>query len=97
MDDGSRLRADSNSLLKAVWLGGLRVTPLLLEAGSYINWCDDRGETALMVTCISKHVDQQSTSKSKMVRYLLDHRADPTMQNESDKTTLTHVCITRAE
>lgn len=32
------------------------------------------------------HVDQQSISKSKMVKYLLDNRADPNIQDKSGKT-----------
>ncbi|CAD7676030.1 unnamed protein product [Nyctereutes procyonoides] len=93
MDDDTELRTDGNSLLKAVWLGRLRLTRLLLEGGAYINESNDKGETALMVACITKHVDQQSISKSKMVKYLLDQRADPNIQDKSGKTALIHACI----
>ncbi|XP_058150593.1 ankyrin repeat domain-containing protein 34C [Dasypus novemcinctus] len=96
MDDDTELRTDRNSLLKAVWLGRLRLTRLLLEGGAYINESNDKGETALMVACITKHVDQQSISKSKMVKYLLDNRADPNIQDKSGKTALIHACIRRA-
>ncbi|XP_027426417.2 ankyrin repeat domain-containing protein 34C [Zalophus californianus] len=96
MDDDTELRTDGNSLLKAVWLGRLRLTRLLLEGGAYINESNDKGETALMVACITKHVDQQSISKSKMVKYLLDNRADPNIQDKSGKTALIHACIRRA-
>ncbi|KAM8784124.1 ankyrin repeat domain-containing protein 34C isoform 1-T1 [Rhynchonycteris naso] len=96
MDDDMELRTEGNSLLKAVWLGRLRLTRLLLEGGAYINESNDRGETALMVACITKHVDQQSISKSKMVKYLLDNRADPNIQDKSGKTALIHACIRRA-
>ncbi|KFO30072.1 ankyrin repeat domain-containing protein 34C [Fukomys damarensis] len=96
MDDNTELRTDGNSLLKAVWLGRLRLTRLLLEGGAYINESNDKGETALMVACITKHVDQQSISKSKMVKYLLDNRADPNIQDKSGKTALIHACIRRA-
>uniref|UniRef100_A0A8B9T887 Ankyrin repeat domain-containing protein 34C n=1 Tax=Anas platyrhynchos TaxID=8839 RepID=A0A8B9T887_ANAPL len=82
-----------NSLLKAVWLGRLRLTRLLLEGGAYINESNEKGETALMVACITKHVDQQSISKAKMVKYLLDNRADPNIQDKSGKTALMHACI----
>lgn len=49
-----------------------------------------------MVACITKHVDQQSISKSKMVKYLLDNRADPNIQDKSGKTALIHACIRKA-
>ncbi|XP_004644518.1 ankyrin repeat domain-containing protein 34C [Octodon degus] len=96
MDDDTELRTDGNSLLKAVWLGRLRLTRLLLEGGAYINESNDKGETALMVACITRHVDQQSISKPKMVKYLLDNRADPNIQDKSGKTALIHACIQRA-
>ncbi|XP_004999695.1 LOW QUALITY PROTEIN: ankyrin repeat domain-containing protein 34C [Cavia porcellus] len=96
MDNDTELRTDGNSLLKAVWLGRLRLTRLLLEGGAYINESNDKGETALMVACITQHVDQQSISKPKMVKYLLDNRADPNIQDKSGKTALIHACIRRA-
>ncbi|NXG66038.1 AN34C protein, partial [Hemiprocne comata] len=87
------MELEGNSLLKAVWLGRLRLTRLLLEGGAYINESNEKGETALMVACISKHVDQQSINKAKMVKYLLDNRADPNIQDKSGKTALMHACI----
>ncbi|NXC51002.1 AN34C protein, partial [Penelope pileata] len=87
------LQMGGNSLLKAVWLGRLRLTRLLLEGGAYINESNEKGETALMVACITTHVDQQSISKAKMVKYLLDNRADPNIQDKSGKTALMHACI----
>ncbi|XP_005141251.2 ankyrin repeat domain-containing protein 34C [Melopsittacus undulatus] len=91
--DVTELETGGNPLLKAVWLGRLRLTRLLLEGGAYINESNERGETALMVACITKHVDQQSISKLKMVKYLLDNRADPNIQDKSGKTALMHACI----
>ncbi|XP_035168113.1 LOW QUALITY PROTEIN: ankyrin repeat domain-containing protein 34C [Oxyura jamaicensis] len=93
MDEETVLQMGGNSLLKAVWLGRLRLTRLLLEGGAYINESNEKGETALMVACITKHVDQQSISKAKMVKYLLDNRADPNIQDKSGKTALMHACI----
>ncbi|KAK2539323.1 Ankrd34c [Columba livia] len=61
--------------------------------GAYINESNEKGETALMVACITKHVDQQSINKAKMVKYLLDNRADPNIQDKSGKTALMHACI----
>ncbi|XP_064312017.1 ankyrin repeat domain-containing protein 34C [Phalacrocorax carbo] len=93
MDEVTELEVGGNSLLKAVWLGRLRLTRLLLEGGAYINESNEKGETALMVACITKHVDQQSINKAKMVKYLLDNRADPNIQDKSGKTALMHACI----
>ncbi|NXT88767.1 AN34C protein, partial [Anhinga rufa] len=93
MDEVTELEMGGNSLLKAVWLGRLRLTRLLLEGGAYINESNEKGETALMVACITKHVDQQSINKAKMVKYLLDNRADPNIQDKSGKTALMHACI----
>ncbi|XP_052527853.1 ankyrin repeat domain-containing protein 34C [Tympanuchus pallidicinctus] len=93
MDEATELQTGGNSLLKAVWLGRLRLTRLLLEGGAYINESNEKGETALMVACITTHVDQQSISKAKMVKYLLDNRADPNIQDKSGKTALMHACI----
>ncbi|XP_009956104.1 PREDICTED: ankyrin repeat domain-containing protein 34C, partial [Leptosomus discolor] len=93
MDKVTELEMGGNSLLKAVWLGRLRLTRLLLEGGAYINESNEKGETALMVACITKHVDQQSINKAKMVKYLLDNRADPNIQDKSGKTALMHACI----
>ncbi|NXM78591.1 AN34C protein, partial [Serilophus lunatus] len=93
MDEVTELELGSNSLLKAVWLGRLRLTRLLLEGGAYINESNEKGETALMVACITTHIDQQSIHKAKMVKYLLDNRADPNIQDKSGKTALMHACI----
>lgn len=90
------LRTDGNSLLKAVWLRRLRLTRLLLEGGAYINESNERGETPLMVTCMSAHADQQSVSKCKMVKYLLDNQADPNIQDKTGRTALMHACIHKA-
>ncbi|XP_037306672.1 ankyrin repeat domain-containing protein 34C [Pungitius pungitius] len=96
MADILELRTDGNSLLKAVWLRRLRLTRLLLEGGAYINESNERGETPLMVACMSTHTDQQSVSKSKLVKYLLDNQADPNIQDKAGKTALMQACIHRA-
>lgn len=96
MADILELRTDGNSLLKAVWLRRLRLTRLLLEGGAYINESNERGETPLMVTCMSAHADQQSVSKCKMVKYLLDNQADPNIQDKTGRTALMHACIHKA-
>ncbi|XP_069019311.1 ankyrin repeat domain-containing protein 34C [Embiotoca jacksoni] len=96
MADILELRTDGNSLLKAVWLKRLRLTRLLLEGGAYINESNERGETPLMVACMSTHTDQQSVSKSKLVKYLLDNQADPNIQDKAGRTALMHACIHKA-
>ncbi|KAM9376067.1 ankyrin repeat domain-containing protein 34C [Pholidichthys leucotaenia] len=96
MADILELRTDGNSLLKAVWLRRLRLTRLLLEGGAYINESNERGETPLMVACMSTHTDPQSVSKSKLVKYLLDNQADPNIQDKSGRTALMHACIHKA-
>lgn len=96
MADILELRTDGNSLLKAVWLRRLRLTRLLLEGGAYINESNERGETPLMVACMSAHTDQQSVSKSKLVKYLLDNQADPNIQDKGGKTALMYACIHKA-
>lgn len=96
MADILELRTDGNSLLKAVWLRRLRLTRLLLEGGAYINESNERGETPLMVACMSTHTDQQSVSKSKLVKYLLENKADPNIQDKTGRTSLMHACIHKA-
>ncbi|XP_005989698.1 ankyrin repeat domain-containing protein 34C [Latimeria chalumnae] len=96
MDEQTEMRTDGKSLLKAVWLGRLRLTRLLLEGGAYINESNDKGETPLMAACMTKHVDYQSVSKAKMVKYLLENKADPNIQDKSGKTALMHACLERS-
>ncbi|KAJ8414870.1 hypothetical protein AAFF_G00023930 [Aldrovandia affinis] len=89
-------RTDGNSLLKAVYLSRLRLTRLLLEGGAYVNESNERGETPLMVACKTRHADQQSVPKAKMVKYLLESGADPNIQDKSGRTALMHACLERA-
>uniref|UniRef100_A0A8C2J6G2 Ankyrin repeat domain 34C n=1 Tax=Cyprinus carpio TaxID=7962 RepID=A0A8C2J6G2_CYPCA len=88
MADMLELRTDGNSLLKAVWLRRLRLTRLLLEGGAYINESNDRGETPLMVACMAKLSGQQRVSKCKLVKDLLDNKADPNIQDKAGRKTL---------
>ncbi|XP_028679023.2 ankyrin repeat domain-containing protein 34C [Erpetoichthys calabaricus] len=96
MDESPEVRTDGNSLLKAVWLRRLRLTRLLVEGGAYINESNDRGETPLMMACMSKHEDQQCVSRYKMVKYLLENKADPNIQDKTGRTSLMHACSERA-
>ncbi|NXU59227.1 AN34B protein, partial [Turnix velox] len=96
MSEAGELQAEWNSLIRAVYQRRLRLTRLLLEGGAYINESNDRGETPLMVACRTKHVDLQSVSKAKMVKYLLDNKADPNIQDKSGKTALMHACLEKA-
>nr|XP_032829715.1 ankyrin repeat domain-containing protein 34C-like [Petromyzon marinus] len=92
--DGAR--TGGNPLLRAVQLGRLRLTRLLLDGGAYVNESNDRGETPLMVACLTRHADAQSASKARMVRYLLEKKADPNIQDKCGRTALMHACCARA-
>ncbi|KAG8456430.1 hypothetical protein GDO86_002275 [Hymenochirus boettgeri] len=96
MDESLDVTTESNSLIKAVYQSRLRLTRLLLEGGAYINESNDRGETPLMIACKTKHVDQQSVSKVKMIKYLLENHADPNIQDKFGKTALMHACLENA-
>ncbi|XP_062828368.1 ankyrin repeat domain-containing protein 34B [Anolis carolinensis] len=96
MEESIELSPDGNSLIKAVYHRRLRLTRLLLEGGAYINESNDRGETPLMVACKTNHVDHQSVSKVKMVKYLLENKADPNIQDKTGKTALMHACVQKA-
>ncbi|XP_038276457.1 ankyrin repeat domain-containing protein 34C [Dermochelys coriacea] len=93
MDEVMELQMDGNSLLKAVWLGRLWLARLLPEGGTYINESNEKGETALMVACLTKHMDQQSTDKARMVKHLLDNGTDPNIQDKAGRTALMHACL----
>ncbi|NXS25713.1 AN34B protein, partial [Pomatostomus ruficeps] len=84
------------SLIKAVYQRRLRLTRLLIDGGAYVNESNSRGETPLMIACMTKHADLQSASKAKMVKYLLDNKADPNIQDKSGKTALMHACLEKA-
>uniref|UniRef100_A0A8B9BT27 Ankyrin repeat domain 34B n=1 Tax=Anser brachyrhynchus TaxID=132585 RepID=A0A8B9BT27_9AVES len=96
MNETVELPTDGNSLIRAVYQSRLRLTRLLLEGGAYINESNDRGETPLMIACKTKHVDAQSVCKAKMVKYLLENKADPNIQDKSGKTALMHACLEKA-
>ncbi|XP_068033537.1 ankyrin repeat domain-containing protein 34B [Anomalospiza imberbis] len=84
------------SLIKAVYQRRLRLTRLLIDGGAYVNESNSRGETPLMVACMTPHADLQSASKARMVKYLLDSKADPNIQDKSGKTALMHACLEKA-
>ncbi|KAM8984381.1 LOW QUALITY PROTEIN: ankyrin repeat domain-containing protein 34B [Ara ararauna] len=90
------LPVEGNSLIRAVYQRRLRLTRLLLEGIAYINESNDRGETPLMIACRTKHVDSQSVTKARIVKYLLENKADPNIQDKSGKTALMHACLERA-
>lgn len=87
---------NSNSLLKAVYQGRLRLTRLLLEGGAYINESNEHGETPLIIACKSTHIENQGVPKAKMIGYLLESGADPNIQDKSGKTALMHACLSQA-
>ncbi|NWI98084.1 AN34B protein, partial [Pitta sordida] len=84
------------SLIRAVYHRRLRLARLLIDGGAYVNESNSRGETPLMVACMTEHADLQSASKARMVKYLLDNKADPNIQDKSGKTALIHACLGRA-
>ncbi|KAF4082161.1 hypothetical protein AMELA_G00148450, partial [Ameiurus melas] len=96
MNGVQSIHTDSNSLLKAVYLGRLRLTRLLLEGGAYINESNEHGETPLMIACKGRYSDTQGVPKEKMVGYLLESGADPNIQDKSGKTALMHACLEEA-
>ncbi|XP_021237036.1 ankyrin repeat domain-containing protein 34B [Numida meleagris] len=96
MNQTTELPTEGNSLIRAVYQSRLRLTRLLLEGGVCINESNNRGETPLMIACRTKHVDSQSVSKAKMVKYLLENKADPNIQDKSGKTALMHACLEKA-
>uniref|UniRef100_G1NS27 Ankyrin repeat domain 34B n=1 Tax=Meleagris gallopavo TaxID=9103 RepID=G1NS27_MELGA len=96
MNQTVEVPTEGNSLLRAVYQSRLRLTRLLLEGGVYVNESNNRGETALMIACMTKHSDSQSVSKAKMVKYLLENKADPNIQDKSGKTALMHACLEKA-
>ncbi|NWT12780.1 AN34B protein, partial [Vireo altiloquus] len=96
MMDAVDVPPEGYSLIKAVYQRRLRLTRLLIDGGAYVNESNSRGETPLMIACMTKHVDLQSASKAKMVKYLLDNKADPNIQDKSGKTALMHACVEKA-
>ncbi|NWT60681.1 AN34B protein, partial [Erythrocercus mccallii] len=96
MMEAADVPPEGYSLIKAVYQRRLRLTRLLIDGGAYVNESNSRGETPLMIACMTKHVDLQSASKAKMVKYLLDNKADPNIQDKSGKTALMHACLEKA-
>ncbi|NXB68454.1 AN34B protein, partial [Struthidea cinerea] len=96
MMDAVDVPPEGYSLIKAVYQRRLRLTRLLIDGGAYVNESNSRGETPLMIACMTKHADLQSASKAKMVKYLLDNKADPNIQDKSGKTALMHACMEKA-
>ncbi|NXS02639.1 AN34B protein, partial [Oxylabes madagascariensis] len=96
MMEGVDVPPEGYSLIKAVYQRRLRLTRLLIDGGAYVNESNSRGETPLMIACMTKHADLQSASKAKMVKYLLDNKADPNIQDKSGKTALMHACLEKA-
>ncbi|KAI1239623.1 hypothetical protein IHE44_0011043 [Lamprotornis superbus] len=94
--EGVDVPPEGYSLIKAVYQRRLRLTRLLIDGGAYVNESNSRGETPLMIACMTKHADLQSASKARMVKYLLDNKADPNIQDKSGKTALMHACQEKA-
>ena len=89
--------SEGSALVKACWLGRLRLVRLLVEGGTEVNNRTEEGRTALMASCMTTYRDTQTTPKIKMVKYLLEHKADPNIQDKYGKTALMYACIENAE
>ncbi|XP_022084639.1 ankyrin repeat domain-containing protein 34C-like [Acanthaster planci] len=90
------IQTDGNALLKAAWLGRLRLMRLLIEGGTDVNKTNDEGHTALMVACLSNYKDTQSSAKAKIVKFLLENKSNPNAQDRHGRTALMYACLERA-
>ncbi|XP_071789260.1 ankyrin repeat domain-containing protein 34C-like [Asterias amurensis] len=96
LGESALIQTDGNALLKAAWLGRLRLMRLLIEGGTDVNKTNDEGRTALMVACSSTYKDTQSTTKSKIVKFLLENKCDPNVQDRHGRTALMYACLDHA-
>ncbi len=80
-----------DALLKAAWLGRLKLTRLLVEGGSDVNATDEYGYTVLMVSILSSYTDQQTIDRETLARFLLVQGANPNGVDRHGKTALIHV------
>lgn len=81
-----------DALLKAAWLGRLKLTRLLVDGGSNVNAYDENGHTTLMVAVLSSYTDAQTVDRRSLALYLLERKADPNMRDKNGKSLLVHVC-----
>jgi len=78
---GARLDSVRTTLYQAINSDRLKVAKYLIDAGIDVNMkISDAGETILHVLAPSKRVD--------LVQFLLEHGANPLLDNEDDKTPL---------
>lgn len=70
--------AGFTSLMFSARNGLIDITKLLISAGAIVDRTDADGETALFKATVGGH--------REIVRYLLDHRADPNICNVSNET-----------
>ncbi|XP_071511758.1 ankyrin repeat domain-containing protein 34C-like [Diadema antillarum] len=88
---------DGNALQKAVRLGKLRLTRLLVEGGTDIQSVDDDGRTALMIACMMRYEnDEECVKKLKMVKFLLENKAKVDVQDKYGRTALMYACMEKA-
>ncbi|ELU14351.1 hypothetical protein CAPTEDRAFT_190474 [Capitella teleta] len=73
-------RATAFHILRAAWLRRCRLTRLLLERDADVNSRNSDGETALMLALVSTHDDDQTSDRIKYLQLLLQHGADPNLQ-----------------
>eukprot|EP00057_Strongylocentrotus_purpuratus_P004527 XP_003728880.1 PREDICTED: ankyrin repeat domain-containing protein 34C-like [Strongylocentrotus purpuratus] len=90
----SLVHTDGNALQKAVRLGKLRLTRLLVEGGTDIHSVDDNGRTALIIACMTRYEDdKENVTKLKLVKLLLENKANVDAQDKYGRTCLMYACM----
>lgn len=67
----------------------IEVVKALVEAGADVNLTDSKGETALFIATASPGYN--GTRGAEIIRYLLDHGADPHIANRNGYTPIAYV------
>ncbi|XP_054750504.1 ankyrin repeat domain-containing protein 34C-like [Lytechinus pictus] len=90
----SFVHTDGNALQKAVRLGKLRLTRLLVEGGTDLHSVDDNGRTALIIACMTHYEDdKENVTKTKLVKLLLENKANVNAQDKCGRTCLMYACM----
>uniref|UniRef100_A0A3B4WCQ1 Uncharacterized protein n=1 Tax=Seriola lalandi dorsalis TaxID=1841481 RepID=A0A3B4WCQ1_SERLL len=76
--------------------GKLRLVRLLVEGGAQVNGCNPRGETALLAACKALRGEPAGPDTEKLLKYLLQNKADPNTQDRVGRTALMYACMERA-
>jgi len=78
--DTNAVYRTNTALTYAARDGFLDIARLLIDAGADVNWIDGEGVTPLILASFKDH--------EAIVRLLLDHGADPTIQDQWNRTAL---------